>query len=130
MFVELAVTTGILGLAPMVIMFGFLSARFVKLLLRAPHDADATSYSFETIDALLIGTVVMVSELTTAGAAYYSWQMIGLVVLALGVYSIAPQQSSAHKAEDVSPEATVMQPSVIAHHDTPILFPEREPFKI
>jgi len=85
MFIELAVTTGLLGLIPILILFALLGARLVKLFHNVP--VNATSYPIESLDALLIGTVVIVSEVTTAGAAYYSWQMIGIVVLAVGLHT-------------------------------------------
>ena len=128
MFIELAVTTGLLGLTPILIMFGLLSARLVKLWMTTPDDA--ASYSIESLDALLIGTVVIVSEMTTAGAAYYSWQMIGLVVLALGLYTIAPEHRPAHLAEDDAPDSTVLPPATISHHGMPILVSERESFRL
>ncbi|MBX3330106.1 MAG: O-antigen ligase family protein [Nitrospira sp.] len=85
MFVELAVTTGLLGLVPIFLLFALLGTRLIRLFLNAP--VSAGGYSIESLDALLIGTVVFVSEITTAGAAYYSWQMIGLVVLTVSLYS-------------------------------------------
>lgn len=86
MFVELAVTTGLLGLIPILILFALLGARLVKLFQNIP--VKAVSYPIDSLDALLIGTVVIVSEMTTAGAAYYSWQMIGIVVLAVGLHTL------------------------------------------
>lgn len=84
MFIELVVTTGLLGVIPIIILFALLSVRLIKLFKNVP--VDAASYPIESLDALLIGTVVIVSEITTAGAAYYSWQMIGIVVLAVALY--------------------------------------------
>lgn len=86
MFIELAVTTGLLGLIPILIWFVLLGVRLAKLFQKVP--VSAASYPIVSLDALLIGTVVIVSEMTTAGAAYYSWQMIGVVVLAVGLYTI------------------------------------------
>ncbi len=85
MFIELAITTGLLGLIPFLILFALLGIRLVRLFLNTPVSAGA--YPIESLDALLIGTVVIVSQLTTAGAAYYSWPMIGIVVLAVGLYT-------------------------------------------
>ena len=65
------------------------------------------------LDALLIGTVLIVSEMTTAGAAYYSWQMIGIVALAIGLYSMrTAQETRSIDSDDVS-EATVMRQTLI-----------------
>jgi O-antigen ligase len=86
MFIELAVTTGLLGLIPILILFALLGTRLIKLFLSKPTGAACSS--IESLDALLIGTVVIVSEMTTAGAAYYSWQMIGIVALAVGLHSM------------------------------------------
>lgn len=85
MFIELMVTTGLLGIIPILILFALLGARLVKLFQNVP--VNAASNPIESLDALLIGTVVIVSEMTTAGAAYYSWQMIGIVVLAVGLHT-------------------------------------------
>lgn len=88
MFLELAVTTGVLGLLPIFILFGIIGMRLGRLLLRN-HTYDGTiSQSIELLDALLIATVVIISQMTTAAAAYYSWQMIGIVVLAVGLFAI------------------------------------------
>lgn len=86
MLIELAVTTGICGLVPILILFCVLGARLVKLFLLRPND-EALS-NIESLDALLLGTVIIVSEMTTAGAAYYSWQMIGVVALAVGLQNM------------------------------------------
>ncbi|UVT14501.1 MAG: O-antigen ligase family protein [Nitrospira sp.] len=100
MFIELAVTTGLLGLAPILILFLLLSTRLVTLFRKAP--ASAGAHSIVSTDALLIGTVVIVSEITTAGAAYYSWQMIGVVALSVGLYSTldAADEAEAHSQEN------------------------------
>lgn len=86
MFIELAVTTGLLGLIPVLILFALLGVWFARLFQNVP--TSGVFYPIESLDALLIGTVVIVSEMTTAGAAYYSWQMIGVVVLAVGLNTI------------------------------------------
>jgi O-antigen ligase len=86
MFIELAVTTGILGLIPIFFLFTLIITRLVKLFSR--HISGAMPDHVASLDALLIGTVVIVSEMTTTGAAYYSWQMIGIVVLAVGLYTM------------------------------------------
>jgi O-antigen ligase len=111
MFVELAVTTGILGLIPIVILFTVLTVRLVKLF--SCHISDAMPDHIPALDALLIGTVLIVSEMTTAGAAYYSWQMIGIVALAIGLYSMPmAQETRSINGDDVS-EATVMRQTLI-----------------
>jgi len=88
MFLELAVTTGVLGLLPILILFGIIGTRLGRLLLRNHTYDGAISQSIELLDALLIATVVIISQMTTAAAAYYSWQMIGIVVLAVGLFVI------------------------------------------
>ena len=88
MFLELAVTTGVLGLLPILILFGIIGRRLGRLLLRNYGYDGAISHSIELLDALLIATVVIISQMTTAAAAYYSWQMIGIVVLAVGLFAI------------------------------------------
>lgn len=85
MFVELAVTTGLAGVVPMLIFFTLVGSGMVRLFVSVP--VTPNSLPIESLDALLIGTVMIVSEITTAGAAYYSWQMIGIVVLAIGLAS-------------------------------------------
>ncbi len=60
MFVELAVTTGILGLIPIVILFTLLTVRLVKLF--SCHISDAMPDHIPALDALLIGTVLIVSK--------------------------------------------------------------------
>ncbi|MBS0182873.1 MAG: O-antigen ligase family protein [Nitrospira sp.] len=88
MFLELAVTTGVLGLLPILILLGIIGTRLGKLLLRNHNYDGAISHSINLLDVLLIATVVIVSQMSTAAAAYYSWQMIGIVVLAVGLFAI------------------------------------------
>lgn len=97
MFVELAVTTGILGLVPILMLFSLLVARLVKLFLFSPNDE--TLSCVQSLDALLLGIVIIVSELTTAGAAYYSWQMIGVVVLTVGIHGMLENLKTNDKAD-------------------------------
>lgn len=97
MFVELAVTTGLLGLIPILILFSLLAARLLKLfLLRLNGEIFSC---LESLDALLLGTVIIVSEMTTAGAAYYSWQMIGVVALTVGLHSMLDNFKTNGKAD-------------------------------
>ena len=112
MFVELAVTTGILGVIPILILFALLTARLVKLF--SCHISEAMPDHVSPLDALLIGTVLIVSEMTTAGAAYYSWQMIGIVVLAVWLYTRPNAQETRSIDGDYSPEATIMQRRLIS----------------
>lgn len=97
MFIELAVTTGLLGLVPIVILFSLLAARLLKLFLLRPNGE--TFSCLESLDALLLGTVIIVSEMTTAGAAYYSWQMIGVVALTVGLHSMLESFKTNGKAD-------------------------------
>ena len=112
MFIELAVTTGLLGLIPIMILFAIIATRLVKLFLR--NSNGAMSLQLAKLDALLIGTVLIVSEMTTAGAAYYSWQMIGIIVLAVGLYTMP----NAHVSNDTDgcrlSEAMDIQPRLIS----------------
>jgi O-antigen ligase len=112
MFIELAVTTGILGLIPILILFVFIALRLVKIFSRHPNED--IPHQLVSIDALLIGTVLIVSEMTTAGAAYYSWQMIGIVVLAVGLYTMPNAQDTQSTNGDYFCEATAIQPPLIS----------------
>lgn len=121
MFIELAVTTGLLGSIPMLILFVLLMARLVRLFHSIP--VNAVSYPIESVDALLIGTVVIVSEMTTAGAAYYSWQMIGIVVLAVGLHTPLDTPQTADRTENSLQENRPMQ--TLAHIQGGVLVSER-----
>jgi hypothetical protein len=105
MFIELAVTTGILGLIPILILFGLLTARLVKLF--SCHISEDISDHVPSLDALLIGTVLIVSEMTTAGAAYYSWQMIGIVMLAVALYEMPTTFAAPHTESGLLQAATL-----------------------
>ena len=107
MFIELAVTTGILGLIPILILFGLLTARLVKLF--SCHISEDISDHVPSLDALLIGTVLIVSEMTTAGAAYYSWQMIGIVMLAVALYEMPTTSAAPHTESDWLLQAPTLQ---------------------
>lgn len=87
MFIELAVTTGVLGLIPIIILFSIIIYRMGKVIMHPLNTSK--EHQLALLDALAIGTVVVVSEMTTAGAAYYSWHMIGVIVLAVGLYTIS-----------------------------------------
>jgi len=86
MFIELAVTTGVLGLIPIIILFSMIIYRMGKAIVHPLNTS--TAHQLALLDILAIGTVVVVSEMTTAGAAYYSWHMIGVIVLAVGLYTM------------------------------------------
>ena len=107
MFIELAVTTGILGLIPILILFGLLTAQLVKLF--SCHISEDISDHVPSLDALLIGTVLIVSEMTTAGAAYYSWQMIGIVMLAVALYEMPTTSAAPHTESDWLLQAPTLQ---------------------
>jgi O-antigen ligase len=119
MFIELAVTTGILGLIPILILFTLIGTRLLKLLSR--HFNGVMSHQLASLDALLIGTVLIVSEMTTAGAAYYSWQMIGIVVLAVGLYTM-PIVEVTDDTEEI-----VLQRPIISKTDVAVFEPHRKP---
>lgn len=87
MFIELVVTTGLLGLLPMLVLFAQIGNRLVKLFLLDLDNIGTNPLG--AIDALLIGCVVLASEATTAGAAYYSWEMIGVIVVTVGLFSMS-----------------------------------------
>lgn len=125
MFVELAVTTGILGLIPVLILLGAIVTRLVKLFSR--HLNGAIPYQLVSLDALLLGTVLIVSEMTTAGAAYYSWQMIGIVVLAVGLYTLPDVQETMPTESDDFPETTAMQRPLISETELAGLELTRKP---
>lgn len=125
MFVELAVTTGILGLIPMLILLGLIVTRLVKLLSRRLDGA--IPYQLVSLDALLLGTVLIVSEMTTAGAAYYSWQMIGIVVLAVGLYTMPDAQESMRTESDDFLETIAMERPLISETELAGLESTRKP---
>lgn len=113
MFLELGVTTGILGLVPIFILLGVIGIRLSRLLYSHNYDG-ATSHSIILLDALQIATIVIVSQMTTAAGAYYSWQMIGIVVLAVGLFAI-PDRNATNDCE------SDCVPSVIQAHSTSTL---------
>ena len=125
MFVELAVTTGILGLIPILILLGSIVTRLVKLFFR--HLNGALPYQLVSLDALLLGTVLIVSEMTTAGAAYYSWQMIGIVVLAVGLYTLPDAQEAIRTDSDGFFETTAIQRPLISETELAGLESTRKP---
>ena len=125
MFVELAVTTGILGLIPVLILLGSIVTRLVKVFSR--HLNGAMPYQLVSLDALLLGTVLIVSEMTTAGAAYYSWQMIGIVVLAVGLYTLLNAQETMCTESDDFLETTAMQRPLISDTELAGLESTRKP---
>jgi len=125
MFVELAVTTGILGLIPVLILLGSIVTRLVKVFSR--HLNGAMPYQLVSLDALLLGTVLIVSEMTTAGAAYYSWQMIGIVVLAVGLYTLLNAQETMCTESDDFLETTTMQRPLISDTELAGLESTRKP---
>ena len=125
MFVELAVTTGILGLIPILTLFTLISTRLVKLFSRS-YDG-AMPHQLASLDALLIGTVLIVSEMTTAGAAYYSWQMIGIVVLAVGLYTMPKAYVSNDTDGGCLSEPMILQHPLISNTNMKINESYRKP---
>lgn len=123
MFIELAVTTGVLGLIPVLILFALIAMRLAKIFSRYPNED--TPHQLVSIDALLIGTVLIVSEMTTAGAAYYSWQMIGIVMLAVGLYAMPNAQETKISDDDCSLEAMGMQETLISMPQSADFKPDR-----
>jgi len=85
-YIEIMVTMGIVGLIPILILTSVLATRIVGVWLRAPDGT--TMHQLASLDALLFGITLILSDMTTAGAAYYSWQLIGMVVLSVGIQSI------------------------------------------
>jgi O-antigen ligase len=79
MFIELMVTTGLAGLIPACIILVGLMWSFLRLFWAAPPKSIA--HQILVLDALLMGTAAVLSNQTTAGAAYYSWELIALVLL-------------------------------------------------
>ncbi len=125
MFVELAVTTGILGLIPFLILFALIAMRLVKIFLR--HLNKDMPHQLVWIDAFLIGTVLIVSEMTTAGAAYYSWQMIGIVVLLVGLYTMPNAPEVKGTEEYYFYEATAMQQPLLSKTESVGFKSDRNP---
>jgi O-antigen ligase len=116
MFIELAVTTGVLGLIPIMILFTVIIFRMAKAIIRPLNTS--TAHQLTLLDTLAIGTVVVVSEMTTAGAAYYSWHMIGVIVLAVGLYTISDRLELSEKSgmeEQVHPANFCLNPKCFQH---------------
>ena len=117
MFLELAVTTGVLGLLPILILFGIIVMRLGRLLLRSHNYDGAITHSIQLVDALLIATVVIISQMTTAAAAYYSWQMIGIVVLAVGLFGIPNSHvSNGSDSNRIPPVAATQSTSIVQNY--------------
>jgi O-antigen ligase len=104
-FIELAVTTGILGLTPMVFLMILTAWRLVNIWFGALKGD--MSDQLLSLDAVLIGAVLMVSNMTTAGTAYYSWHMIGTVVLMIALHKMLKLQRTAAMR---IPQNSPMQP--------------------
>lgn len=79
MFIELMVTTGLVGLIPALIVLLGLLWSLMRLFWASPPGA--IPRQIVTLDVLLMGTAAVLSNQTTAGAAYYSWELIALVML-------------------------------------------------
>jgi hypothetical protein len=88
---------------------------------------NAASYPIESLDALLIGTVVIVSEITTAGAAYYSWQMIGIMVLAVALYMPLDAPQTDDRTECSLQENRPMQTLAHVNGEVVVAEPYRKP---
>jgi O-antigen ligase len=125
MFVELAVTTGLLGLIPVLILLGTIVIRLSKLF--SYHRNEAIPQQLVSLDALLLGTVLIVSEMTTAGAAYYSWQMIGIVILSIGLYAMRGTQTTVNENGDDLFETTTMQRPLISETELASFESTRKP---
>lgn len=93
-FIEVAVTTGTFGLLPILILTLSIIIRLLRLWFRASNETILNQVTM--LDALLMGIVLILSDMTTAGAAYYSWQMIGMIVLSVGLHTM----HSAHESEE------------------------------
>lgn len=124
MFIELAVTTGIFGVIPMLILFILITLRLIKLFLCRPNGA--VPHQLASLDALLMGTVLIVSEVTTAGAAYYSWHLIGIVVLAVGLYTMPNAYVSNDTDRDCHPETMAMQGPLISKPNVAVFDSQRK----
>ena len=81
-FIEVSLTTGLLGILPVIYLVFSSIAKLTKKLLSFNRFSNEEKLIY--IDVLTIGLVILISNLATAGAAYYSWDMIGLVVLVIG----------------------------------------------
>jgi len=79
MFVELLVTVGIGGLVAAVILLFLLLWFLGKLVFPKPHGP--VSRHILLLDGILLGVTSMLGNQTSAGAAYYSWELIGFVVV-------------------------------------------------
>jgi len=79
MFIELMVTTGLAGLIPAFIILAGLLWSLLRLFCSTPPRSIARQIL--ALDALLMGTAAVLANQTTAGAAYYSWELIALVLL-------------------------------------------------
>lgn len=96
MFIELMVTTGLAGLIPALIIFAGLMWSLLRLFWSTPPRS--TTHQILTLDALLMGTAAVLSNQTTAGAAYYSWELIALVLLLTALPVIRQPAKSRRRA--------------------------------
>lgn len=106
MFVELLVTVGSGGLLAALILLSLLLWHLVRLLLPKPQGSFARHIL--VLDGLLIGTMLVLANQTTAGAAYYSWELIGFVLAMICLPAIL-QTTSAPQAvilQEVDPAPT------------------------
>lgn len=102
MFVELLVTVGSGGLLAALILLSLLLWHLVRLFLPRPQGSFARHVL--VLDGLLIGTMLVLANQTTAGAAYYSWELIGFVLAMICLPAIfrttpAPQAMTLQKVD-------------------------------
>jgi len=92
MFVELLVTVGIGGLVAALILSVLLMWFLGKLVITQPHGS--VNRHILVLDGLLLGVASMLGNQTSAGAAYYSWELIGFVVVMACLPAVLKTESS------------------------------------
>lgn len=104
MFIELMVTTGLAGLIPACIILAGLTWSLALLFWSTP--SRSVTDQVPALDALIMGTAAVLSNQTTAGAAYYSWELIALVLL-LTALPVIVQSTKRHRRAAKNPVARV-----------------------
>ena len=124
MFIELMVTTGLVGLIPALITLAGLMWALVRLFCLTP--SRSVAHQTLVLDALIMGTTAVLSNQTTAGAAYYSWELIALMLLltALPVRGIIgvrlqhrqDERSDLRTSDSVRADPAIADPSSAVAH--------------
>ena len=90
-FIELLVTTGLTGVLIYVI-FLVDAGRIVKNAVSMVSARDAVQRTLSS-DLLTIPAVILVANVATAGAAYFTWDLLGLICVAAAAASLSRSSS-------------------------------------